>query len=269
MTVGARTREVSAAGVTVRLEEWGKGPTVICLHGLGTGASVFSALGQLLANDHHIVALDLPGSGLSRLPPAFSFDLLAEVVVSVARALEIPRVGLIGHSMGTIIALEAIRRAPGLVAGFLAVGGLPEALPDARARIASRVEAIRREGMIGLGAGVAAANVSARTARERPDAAGLIARLFEMQPIDGYLATADALTTWTRRPLPPLDGVWCGAVTGEEDRYAPPHAVREFARTLPSDFVEVIDGCGHLPFLEDPAGFAAIVRAFFGHATPP
>src|SRR5207247_47391 len=142
----------------------------------------------------------------------------------VARGLETPRIGLIGHSLGTIIALEAIRRAPGLVAGFLAVGGLPEPLPDARARIASRIETIRRDGMIGLGRGVAAANVAARTARERPEVAGLIARLFEMQPIDGYLATAEALTIWTRRPLPPLDGVCCGVVTGEEDRYAPPHA---------------------------------------------
>jgi len=64
-------------------------------------------------------------------------------------------------------------------------------------------------------------------------------------------------------PLPPLDGVKCLAITGEEDRYAPPDAVRKFADQLPEGTrVEVMRDCGHLPFLEQPEAFAEIVERF-------
>ena len=102
-----------------------------------------------------------------------------------------------------------------------------------------------------------------RTSSERPEVTGLVARLFELQPSEGYVATAEALTGWTARPLPRLDEVRCLAVTGDEDRYAPPEAVRAFARTLPATtVVQVMEGCGHLPFLEQPAAFAEIVGRF-------
>ena len=74
---------------------------------------------------------------------------------------------------------------------------------------------------------------------------------------------ADALSTWIARPLPPLGGVACLVITGEEDRYAPPDAIRTFARDLPAATrIEIMRDCGHLPFLEDPAACAALIQAF-------
>ena len=62
---------------------------------------------------------------------------------------------------------------------------------------------------------------------------------------------------------PPLERVSCLAVTGEEDRYAPPDALRGFARMLPaSTEIAIIRDGGHLPFLERPAEFGDVVSAF-------
>src|SRR5262249_43106092 len=152
--------------------------------------------------------------------------------VEVARALE-PPLYLLGHSMGTIIGLEAIRQAPDMASGFLAVGGLLQARPDARERIAARLAIIEERGVVGLGPTGPAANVSARTNAARSDIVARVAGIFERQPQAGYVATANALIGWTARPLPPLDGVRCLAVTGAEDRYAPPDDVRAFAAQLP------------------------------------
>jgi pimeloyl-ACP methyl ester carboxylesterase len=247
----------------IAVERWGTtGPTLLCLHGLGGSAGFFGPLGPALSGRCRLVAFDFPGSGRSAVPPDVTFDALAAVAVEVARDLA-PPCYILGHSMGTIVGLEAIRQSPGLAAGFLSVGGLLQPRADACERIAARISLIEERGMTGLGDAVAAANVSARTRAERPEALARVSAIFEGQPQDGYLATARALIFWTARRLPPLEGVQCLAVTGAEDRYAPPHDVRALAALLPGapDAVIVPD-CAHLPFLEDPLAFRQIVDEF-------
>jgi pimeloyl-ACP methyl ester carboxylesterase len=256
---------------------------LLALHGLGGGTHFFAALGVHLVGLCRTVAFDLPGSGLSpplyaaddldaahcaprdaAAAPSFSIDAVADLAVSVARTVHVRGRGLylLGHSMGTIIALEVIRRAPDLATGLIVVGGLPEPLPQARSRIRDRVALIRRGGIAAVN-DVVAANFSERSRIERPELAACFAKLFARQNAEAYAATASALAAWTARDLPPLDGIECLAITGEEDRYAPPDEVRAFARALPPPArVEIMPGCGHLPFLEQPAAFAAIVSAF-------
>lgn len=256
------------AGARVRVVSWGTGPVVLCVHGLGGGTHFFSALGPLLADSWRTVALDLPGSGLSPARETFTFEQCAEVVGALAAHMG-PPVHLVGHSLGTIIALEVVRRCAVLVAGMVAVGGLPEPLPRSRARIRARADVVRERGLTGLGREVASANFSQATIGSRPELTGLFAALFERQDARAYAQTAHALAAWEAPPLPPFGGIRCLTIIGAEDLYAPPEAVRAFARQLPSGTrVEVMDGCGHLPMLERPAEFARILREFLEAGSP-
>ena len=163
--------------------------------------------------------------------------------------------------------LSAIRQCPTIASGFLAVGGLLQPRADACERLAARIATIEARGMTGLGETVAAANVSGRTRTSRPDVVSQVAAILEAQPPDGYLATARALITWAARPLPPLESVRCLAVTGAEDRYAPPEDVRALAAHLPgAPAAVIVPDCAHLPFLEDPQTFARIVDEFLARA---
>ncbi len=258
---------------TARLyaEAWGSpgAPALLCLHGLGGGTHFFGALGAHLAGQCRTIAIDLPGSGLSpRFAgplPAFSFDTVADLLIDFARTelARAPAVCVLGHSMGAILALEMVRRAQELAAGLIVVGGLPEAPPSARSRIRDRMAHIAERGIAAVSADAAAANFSNRSQMERPELTACFAKLFAGQDAASYTDTATALVAWTARELPSLDRVSCLVVTGEEDRYAPPDAIRAFARTLPAGTrVEIMRDCGHLPFLERPAAFGAIVSAF-------
>ena len=67
-------------------------------------------------------------------------------------------------------------------------------------------------------------------------------------------------------PTPPRSDVVarvrvpCLCVTGTEDRYAPPAAVRAFADSIPGATYQELPGCGHMPFFEDPDGFNRVSR---------
>ena len=254
---------IEVAGRRVFAVEWGSGPPLLCLHGLGGGTHFFSELGPLLSARYRTVAMDFPGAGQSPATLPVTFEGFGEIVVALAASLNVSNLTLLGHSMGTIIGLEAIRAYPRLAARFIAVGGVAEPPDSARARITARVSAIRANGIGGLGKDAVAGNVSAHTKGTRPDVTARLADAFDRQPGDGYVAIADALVGWTARPLPSMEGVKCLAITGAEDRYAPPDAVRKFAEQLPRGTrVEVMRDCGHLPFLEQPAQFAKIVERF-------
>ena len=264
----SRSRFLTAGEQRVYVQEWGEGPTLLCVHGLGGGGHFFSALGPALAGAACTVAIDLPGCGLSPRPDACSFEAAASLLMDLARRNDWAPLVLLGHSMGAIIALEVARHAPDLVRGLVLAGGLPEARAAARSRIEQRLDHVRRDGLAGIGEQAVATNFSERTRSERPELTGLFARAFELQSADAYVAWGETLCAWTAKPLPPLDRVPALVVTGEEDLYASPADVEAFVQELrrsrhASDArLEIMADCGHLPFLERPAAFAALVRTF-------
>ena len=167
------------------------------------------------------------------------------------------------HGLLQPLVVRPIGRTTLLVSRFVGVGGVPEPTHSARARISARVAAIQANGINGLGRDAVGANVSAHTSATRQDLVAFLSERFDNQSANGYTAIANALVAWTARQMPPLDGVTCLAITGEEDRYAPPDGVRRFVELLPPGTrVEVMRDCGHLPFLEQPAQFAGIVERF-------
>ena len=203
---------VDLGGQRLFVEQWGSGPPLVCVHGLGGAAHFFSALGPALAPARRTIAFDLPGSGRSPLDGPFSFDAVADLVIELAAHLRVTDIVLVGHSLGAIVGLEVVRRAPGLVRAFASVGGLPAPTTASRDRIAQRAEAVARHGLAGIANAVVEANFSRRTREERPELTALFGRLFETQSPRAYAATARALAEWAARPLPPFGVTKCMAV---------------------------------------------------------
>jgi pimeloyl-ACP methyl ester carboxylesterase len=81
-------------------------PAVVLLHGFGASLQTWDAWAEGLAATHRVIRIDLPGSGLS--PPDPANDYRDERSLQLLRALlddlGLPRVSLVGHSMGGRIA---------------------------------------------------------------------------------------------------------------------------------------------------------------------
>jgi 3-oxoadipate enol-lactonase len=175
---------------------------------------------------------------------------------------------VLGHSLGTMLALKAWEVWPEWFRAMVLVGGLPRVRPEIRERLSERARLVTVQGLAGLGPQVAAGNFSPETIARQPELAGLFARLFEAQAPEVYVRGIEILLGLSMDAVPATVGVPVLAVTGRDDFYAPPDLVRAFMREVPFGRTEVLAACGHLPFFEAPEAFAAVVGEFVADLGP-
>jgi pimeloyl-ACP methyl ester carboxylesterase len=100
--------------VRVNILEWGDPgdtrPAVVLIHGSPGSADNFDALGPAIAADgRRVVAVDLPGFGASSLDaPSYAARAHAQYTLTALTMLRLPRVHVVGWSMGGVVALHMV-----------------------------------------------------------------------------------------------------------------------------------------------------------------
>ena len=169
---------------------------------------------------------------------------------------------LAGLSMGGMVAMEVIARAPARVAGAVLMDTDPR--PAREKEVAWRGDLLARAGSDGLNAYVDAFvdrfYLHSAVAAER--LGPLTRQMMAQTPLDVARAQARALDT--RREMVPLIGDFPGPVeviVGAEDKVCPPLLHGPVAETLPRAVLTEIPACGHLATIEAPEPVNARVAA--------
>jgi pimeloyl-ACP methyl ester carboxylesterase len=98
-------------------------PTLVFIHGAQNDHSVWGGLPRHFAeHGHSVLALDLPGHGRSAGPALATVEAMAAWVLALLDAAGAGRAILAGHSMGSLIALEAAYQRAERVAGLALLG---------------------------------------------------------------------------------------------------------------------------------------------------
>jgi 3-oxoadipate enol-lactonase len=253
----------TSGGSRIYVERAGDGPPVVALHGIGGGTYFFRGLATRLYSAARVIAIDLPGTGRSDAPRPLLFEhWIADISELIASEIGGPVV-IIGHSLGTILALELWRSMRESIRGMVFVGGLPVVRNVVRERLTERAAAIRARGIAGWGCSIAAANFGSRAFADRPEAVVMFERLIETIDGPSYVRTIELLLDADATAVVPTVTVPCLSISGSEDKYAPPDAVAAFIGRLggPARSI-VLPRVGHLPFFEAPEEFASLVSEF-------
>ncbi len=260
---------VAVGSLRLRYVRSGHGETVVLLHGYGESLLAWRAVFDELARRHDVVALDLPGFGLSSKPDSgYETDSLAQLVGAFMQALDIRTADVVGHSMGGAIAAALAANGPDRVAKLVlldaAVVGAPAAIPDrelsssaagaTRSAVAA-YEAIRtRFNAPHDPAWLAESDSSlAYVPADDPayrDALSAVLRQFDF----GYLTPDRA-----RRISAPTLVLW-----GEYDQVFGVEQGRAVASRIPGARFEVIARCWHRPHEEQPGATADAIIRFLG-----
>jgi pimeloyl-ACP methyl ester carboxylesterase len=108
-------------------------PCVVFIHGALHDHSVWTLLARWLAHHGHaVLAVDLPGHSQSDGPPLPDVERSADWLLDLLDAAGVQQAVLVGHSMGSLIALEAAARAPARVTRLVMIGtAVPMKVSDA------------------------------------------------------------------------------------------------------------------------------------------
>ncbi len=262
-----RSMAVRAGDLTLRVVRAGRGPTVLLLHGYGESLLSWQPVFDRLDAEADVVALDLPGFGLSSKPAGgYATDSLAATVLRAMDAMGIGRAVLVGHSLGGAVAAAATLAAPSRVRGLVLVDPAVVDAPWLRGAAAAS-ETTRRT----VRRGVAEYEVlrihfegvhdSAWLAESDSDMAYLpsgdpayrVALQAVLREFDFAYLTPDRAAR-LRLPILLLWGAYDPTVSLEQGR--------ALARALPTSELQVIGRSWHRPHIERPLEVAERISRF-------
>jgi pimeloyl-ACP methyl ester carboxylesterase len=238
-------------------------PVVVFVHGAQHDHSVWILQSRYLA--HHgysVLAVDLPGHGRSAGPVLDSVDAMGEWIVALLDAAGADRASIVGHSMGSLIALEAAGRAPDRIDRVaLIAAAYPMKVSDALLQ-AARDDEPRAFEMINLWSH---SGVSHRPGNPGPGFSVFVENLRLMQrQAPGVLlndfSACNAYEAGEKRAA----ALACPAlfILGERDMMTPPKAARALIKACRDAEVVTIPRCGHSSMAERPDAVLAALKRF-------
>ncbi|KQV33469.1 alpha/beta fold hydrolase [Massilia sp. Root335] len=241
-------------------------PAIVFIHGAQNDHSVWTAQARALARQgHDVLAVDLPGHGRSAGPALATVDGMAAWLLALLDAAAIERAVLAGHSMGSLIALDAAARAPARVRGLALLGSTwPMKVSDALLETARTDEAGAID-MVNLWshASIAPAAAGSPQGFWAPGASRrLMQRLSQLNPAQLFHTDFVACNTYAH------GGAAAGAVAcptlfvqGRRDVMTPPRSAQALLAAIPHARVVAID-CGHAMMTEQPDAVSTALADF-------
>jgi pimeloyl-ACP methyl ester carboxylesterase len=236
-------------------------PTVVLLHGAGFDHTAWALHSRWFA--HHgfgLLAPDLPGHGRSAGKPLPTIADMADWTAALLDAAGVSKARLVGHSMGSLIALETAARHPEKVSGLSLIGAAatmtvgPDLLKAAEANDHAAIDMVSIWGLgfqAELGGSLAPGlwmHSGAQRTLENCGPGVLFNDLNACNAYQGALAAAAKIS------------VPVTLILGERDMMTPVKAGKALAAAIPNARTVMMPGAGHMMMTERPDELLAALR---------
>lgn len=279
----ARPRTVDVHGHPVNFIEAGSGPVLLLIHGMAGTCENWESVIEPLAINHTVIAPDFPGHGASAPGGGdYSLGSLASGLRDLMLALGHERATLVGHSLGGGVALQFTYQFPEMVERLVLVssGGLgPDvspvlraaALPGAELFISATAGVGSRVGsVVGRGLGL----VGLRPNADLAEVTRGYATLIDPERRKAFVATLRSVVGMQGQRVAALDKLYLAdalpllILWGENDPIIPVDHARQAHAQLPGSHLEIFEDTGHVPQLERPGRFIAVLERFLAETEP-
>ncbi len=232
-------------------QESGKGFPVLLLHGFCETHEIWKQLINPLSGEYRVIAVDLPGFGMSKpLPTPHSIQDVADSVLAfISKDLKVEKCIVLGHSLGGYVALAMVDKHPHLFKAFGLVHST--AYADSEERKVSRNKVIEFVKSHGVETFVRSFIPQLFHDQHNPHLAWTV-ELAISTPLETLISYTKAMRDRPDRStvLKNFSGPVL-LIAGKEDTVIPMATLSEQARSLKAPFFKLLDGVGHMGMLEN------------------
>lgn len=250
--------------IAVNYIDEGEGGIILLLHGWGANVALYGGVIKVLAQNHRVIALDMPGFGKTPEPPEpWSVDDYVDFVVRFVASFRVSKLSVVVHSFGgrVFFKMNARERLPFAIEKVVLIdsaGILPK--KSLRQRMSLRCYKIGR------------AVMSTKVLRFLyPDAADDMRRRRGSADYNNATPVMRAtLVKVVNEDLEPLMHlVKCPAllIWGDQDTATPLSDAKRMEELIPDAGLVVCEGAGHFSFAEQAPKVHGALAAFFAEGT--
>jgi non-heme chloroperoxidase len=233
------------------------GLPVLLLHGWPDSWQSYERVFPLLPPEWRVVAVDQRGHGQSDKPETgYTIDDLASDVPALLDALSLPRVVLVGHSMGSFVARRAAEQSPDRMSGLVLIGTAPVARNAVLLDLEPIVDALTDPVDLSFVREFQETTVAGSVP---PD---FMTRAIENSgrvPLRVWQGVLDGLLAFEPGPAPTCPTLVVG---GRLDGVFSVAEQEAAAAAIPGARLELVDGIGHCLQWENPERFVALLADF-------
>ena len=259
---------VSVLGVNMHYQDTGPSKNVIpilFLHGFGSSLQTWDTWAQALSDDYRVISVDLPGFGLTGADPSGTYtdQRSVEVLEAFLKALQIPKVVLVGNSMGGKFAWQFTARYPNQVSKLVLISPDGYASPGMEYGKKPDVPAIADLYRYFFSKTFLAMNLEPAYANPKTLNDALVNRYYDLMLAPGVRGAilARMQQTVLQDPVPSLASIQVPTllIWGEKDAFIPISNSNDYLKVMPNAKRVSLPNIGHLPQEEQPSiGLAAL-----------
>ncbi|MED5017172.1 alpha/beta hydrolase [Paenibacillus chibensis] len=255
--------KVLCDGYTLCYTEQGQGEPIVLLHGFCGNSEYWDKVVPLLSGSYRCIVPDLRGHGHSDAPlGAYSIEQMADDVLKLLDELDLPKVTMLGHSMGGYVTLSFTQRYASRLNGFGLIHST--GYPDDEAGKEKRLKAVSTIQSEGITAFIDDLVPGLFALDESETREQLIAKTKEigyMTPPQGAAGVALAMRERPdRRDVISASTLPVLLVAGEKDQVIP--AEKVFTADHPNITQATVPGAGHMSMMEAPEELAKVIKSF-------
>jgi 3-oxoadipate enol-lactonase len=261
------TRVARNGSVAIAYDVRGQGPPLVLIQGLGVGRWGWEPVADRLARRFRVITIDNRGIGASDAPRgSYSTRVMAEDVVAVLDDAGVRSVGVVGTSLGGMVAQELALAHPDRVGRLVLVATIPGGrltapMPLKTAYLLTWAPLMRSEQRL---RGFVEHNLGPDTLRRRGKVVRRLMALKRAHPQSEQAwraqATAgvlfDPLGRQRRITQPTL------ILQGTADQVVNPVNAELLADLIPDARLRYVEGAGHLVCWDEPRRFVRVVTGF-------
>lgn len=268
------TRVARNGAVAIAYDVRGQGPPLVLIQGLGVGRWGWEPVVDRLARQFRVITVDNRGTGASDAPPgSYSTRAMAEDVVAVLDDAGVGSAGVVGTSLGGMVAQELALAHPERVERLVLVATIPGGrltapMPLKTAYLLTWAPLMRSEQRL---RGFVEHNLGPETLRRRAKVVRRLMALKRAHPQTKQAWRAQATAGVLFDPLGRQRHITQPTLIlqGTADQVVNPVNAERLADLIPDARLHYVEGAGHLLCWDEPRRFVRAVSGFLGDRAAP